>query len=763
MMQLPSLFKKKSAEVSPVDLGERADNMMTMMELLGNPRMTALFDKLEKNLIDASTYFQAFENGDDSGNYFGEEFNIRATAGRIKAAYSKEPWMKATGDLLARTMAMVPFKVVDAVTNEDQTDHPLNQKLKACNRFQGVRTLNWCGYIDLVLGGNYFLVFDEFFQTAMQVPVELVTLQLDPATRQIINLMIWDNKLGVYAKTVPYKQCVHMKLPNPYSMFYGLSWFIAASRPIILDRTKQEFEMAFYLRGATNTGVIETTEDINKTRMERLMRTYEQVYTGKRNWWRTIFLPKGSKWVRSGLTMTEMQHLEGLRENRLTFLASVGVPPSKVGIVQDVNRATSEVQDETFWLNTIKPLVEFAADSWNNSYLVSVIYGGRVRVEADFSGIEALNGSLVSQGEQAKAVEPYWKLDEIREKIFKMDPMGDDRGNKLLVEIKPVASPFGGGNNQSSLAIAEGVPGGQVPAIETIPDAINSEALSQQFQISKAAAALSQERIEKKLASSYLKGYAKYHDQFMTYVQYALREDKNVKDYIAEHRKELARIYVTAVGDDLYAAMERGFAFANAQAKAFSGRRFKAATRFREIDREAIDALRREQAPGKREALARRSIESFVGFNETDTNRVVGIIADELEKGKTTDQIAASIRSQYEEDYSGQSSTIARTEVLSAVSEGIKWNHDVLSKVFTEVQKQWYHVGDGPSNVHARENHIGFEGEGPVESDYKWGGILDYPRDPNGGPEEVINCRCTMVSVIPDSADSNAETIMDDL
>jgi hypothetical protein len=83
--------------------------------------------------------------------------------------------------------------------------------------------------------------------------------------------------------------------------------------------------------------------------MKRLMNTFEQVFTGKRNWWRQIFLPKGAKWVSSGLTMSEMQHLEGLRENRLSILAALGIPPSKVGLVQDVNRSTSDNQDKDFW------------------------------------------------------------------------------------------------------------------------------------------------------------------------------------------------------------------------------------------------------------------------------------------------------------------------------------------------------------------------------------------------------------------------------
>ena len=139
------------------------------------------------------------------------------------------------------------------------------------------------------------------------------------------------------------------------------------------------------------------------------------------------------------------------------------------------------------------------------------------------------------------------------------------------------------------------------------------------------------------------------------------------------------------------------------------------------------------------------------------------LIAEGVESGETFDKIASSIRELYNENYGNQASTIARTEILSAVSQGMKWNQDVLGEVYSEVEKQWFHVGDVGMNPDAREQHFGFEKEGSKPVNYKYGGVLEYPRDPNGGADQVINCRCSMVSVIPDRATSNAEVILDRL
>lgn len=743
-------FNRKESE--PLTLPKpQAEELVSMMEVLAKGGLTNAIESSIQKTIDSSNYYQQFENADDQGNYFGTEFNIKATAGRIKQSYTREPWMFATATLIARTLSTVPFVVKNAKTLEVDPNHPLNAKLKMANRNTDVNSLNWNGYLDLVLGGNFFRVFNETYTECVQIPVELVSLKLAPDKKSIEYIMLYDNEKAGYSTMIPYKQVIHHKYPNPFYPFYGMSIYTAASRPILLDRYKNEFEMAFYLRGATNAGVIETTEDINKSRMERLMRTFEQIYTGRRNWWRTIFLPKGAKWVQSGLTMSEMQHLEGLRENRLSLLAVLGVPPSQVGIVQDVNRATSEVQERNFWLNTIKPMAEFISAGWNNSYLVKTLYMGQVIVEPDFSEVQALQGSLQTKGEQAKSVESYLLIDEIREDILGYAPLPDGKGQKFVAEI-------GGGQQQMFGALAQAESANPIEQVIEETEAQVSAALSM-----KAQAVASQERIERRLTDDYSKGYGDYIDELVTVAEKALRDGRDVQTALVSAEEKLARQYMKGCEESLLKALERGFSFAASQTKAVQmvGKISEKRLRFSEVDQQAIDKLREEQRSGKRTTLLERSIERFVGFNKTRSKEILDVIADGMEDGKTADQIAAVLRGNYGEAYKNQAFTVARTELLTAISEGIKWNHDVLGEVFSEVKKQWFHVGDEGSNPDARDWHAEFETLGAVPSDYKWGGVLEYPRDPSAGPNETINCRCSMVSVIPDDADSNADVILD--
>jgi HK97 family phage portal protein len=756
------LFTRKKE--TPLELpNPTPQELLSMAEALmagGLPR--AIESSIQKQ-IDASQYYQAYESMDDQGNYFGSEFNIRATAGRIKGTYTREPWIFTAATLIAKSMATVPFKLLNTQTNEYETEHVLLKKVELGNPLEDAYTLKWKGYLDLVLGGNFFRAYDAAYSQSVHIPVENVSLKLDAQKRYIESVIIYDTQRpGNTSTVIPYKQVVHFKYPNPFNVYYGLSLFVAASRPLLLDRYKNEFEMAFYLRGATNSGVIETTDDINKTRMERLMRTFEAVYTGKRNWWRTIFLPKGASWKSSGLSMTEMQHLEGLRENRLTILAVLGIPPSKVGIVQDVNRSTSEDQDKTFWTNTIQPLCDFIASGWNNSHLFRVVYGGKYKLEPDYSGIEALQGSLRSKGEQAKAVESYLLIDEIREDILGYDPLPDGRGQFFVSEIKPAVEP--GADlfaNLSTETVTEADPVQEIAA--------STDVLLSDIPAIKSQAILSQERIETRLTDDYKRGYDNYLDALLKYAAYALTNQLDVKQYIRSKERDLAKIYIDEVGDTLIKALDRGVSFAMAQSKAsYAARRALSGTvhkqlKFSATDQQALDALREETEDGQRRTLTERAITNFLGFNQTRSAEVLDLIADGLEDGRTLAQVASEIRQTYGEAYKDQAFTVARTELLSAVSQGIKWNHDLLAEVFSDVKKQWIHVGDVGSNPDAREEHAGFESLGPVDKDYIYGGELEYPRDPRASAGSVINCRCSLVSVVPDDATSNAEVILDRL
>lgn len=795
-----------------------------------NDAVSRAIDAAMKKSLSYANYI-AFDNLDDQSGYFGTEFEIRTTAGRLKGLYSREPWIYTSATHIAKALSSVPMKLYNPANDQEIKKHFVIDILKSGSPTQSNIELQMVEGVDLLLGGNYFLLLEPDLKTvAGLAPVDMVSLVYSQDMTRIAAIDVFSMGVGTKAARFPMEQVVHVKLPNPSNFMYGMSPFAAAARPILQDRYKNEYEMAFYLRGATSQGVIETTEDLSKSRFQRLMRTFEQAFTGRANWWRTIFLPKGAKWSANSLTMAEMQHLETLKENRKTILAVLGIPPSIVGLIEDVNRATAEQQERIFWMNTIVPLCQLRAAGWNNSHLIKNVLKGKVEVRPDFSGIDAVEGFAALKKEKAEAMAPYFTIDEIRRDVWKAQPIGDERGLKLVAEIKSAAAPGFPGAGQLALppaaakaAIPDGYtcmalmfPKDTYPTREmaikwagnkgyksdsveecsdhwrmqqNLPDAYDQASIKEIAlddgvrglfgkpadmkavrAAAKAAATASQNRIETRLGVQLLETFRAYVDDLLSEARKALLEKRHVRTYLEAYRADRAKAWAKRALPTLLAAQDRGFSAGLSQVKAAFGetKRDSLFPGLNETDKQAVDVLKERTRDGRRRTLEERSIERFDGLDATQTENVMRTIQRGEEQGQSYEEIARTIRDTYGEAYDGQANTIVRTEILSAVSEGLDWNHQVLRQVFTQVLKEWMHQGDDAINSHARQEHVELDGV-QVENDDVWTYTelatgneinLAYPRDPQGGPGAVINCRCTMVSVIPDDASSNAEAIL---
>jgi len=111
-----------------------------------------------------------------------------------------------------------------------------------------------------------------------------------------------------------------------------------------------------------------------------------------------------------------------------------------------------------------------------------------------------------------------------------------------------------------------------------------------------------------------------------------------------------------------------------------------------------------------------------------------------VDKGETISEIINRVHSVYGQARSFRAERMARTEVGSAINFG-KLEAIRSSKVVTE--KEWVTVLDGRE----REEHAQVDGQiVPRNKAFRVGGErLMYPRDPHGSPENIINCRCTII------------------
>jgi len=165
------------------------------------------------------------------------------------------------------------------------------------------------------------------------------------------------------------------------------------------------------------------------------------------------------------------------------------------------------------------------------------------------------------------------------------------------------------------------------------------------------------------------------------------------------------------------------------------------------------------------ESIESEAAKKIVGITDTTKDQIRSVIADAFSQQATPQQLADMISDKFSQimTYKGRAMTIARTETLSAVSEGqeIKKNQflEELPELSDELMKAWMNAND--SDV--RDSHIKTGDEGPIPHDEKFSNGLMHPRERGAKAKEVVNCRCTVIYFHKAEQEEIEETLADDL
>ncbi|HUX56222.1 MAG TPA: phage minor head protein [Bacteroidales bacterium] len=122
-------------------------------------------------------------------------------------------------------------------------------------------------------------------------------------------------------------------------------------------------------------------------------------------------------------------------------------------------------------------------------------------------------------------------------------------------------------------------------------------------------------------------------------------------------------------------------------------------------------------------------------------NLIDQVVAEAMSEGLSIYQIQKRLQNELTEGMTMvnkyQAERIARTEVNSASNKG---SFDSAEQTGLCTGKRW----SSSHRKDARTLHIEYESLGEVPMDYLYDGML-YPLDPNGGPDQIINCGCTHI------------------
>lgn len=143
--------------------------------------------------------------------------------------------------------------------------------------------------------------------------------------------------------------------------------------------------------------------------------------------------------------------------------------------------------------------------------------------------------------------------------------------------------------------------------------------------------------------------------------------------------------------------------------------------------------------PGKRTSAAIRSGR----LKRWNQQQVQSVMTQAMIQGKSIPKIAKDLAERVGEANAHSHIRAARTMITSAENAGRLDSYRRSESMGIEMQKQWMSTHDGRT----RHSHRELDGETiPVEEEFSNG--LMFPADPYGLPEEVYNCRCTLVAKV---------------
>jgi len=135
----------------------------------------------------------------------------------------------------------------------------------------------------------------------------------------------------------------------------------------------------------------------------------------------------------------------------------------------------------------------------------------------------------------------------------------------------------------------------------------------------------------------------------------------------------------------------------------------------------------------------RRKITSIA---ETTRARIVSLVDQGYRDGLGVAEIARGIRDRIPSMSQARGALIARTETHGAANFGA----DIAAReTGLSLRKEWVSAAD----ERTRTSHQLMDGK-KADIDGAFENGLFYPGDPNGEPEEIINCRCAVSHIVDD-------------
>ena len=719
---------------------------------------------VEKHRKDTKEWMQKRNKGSDSDpytdqmkGYFNSEISAAMDMFTLKNLAFNETWVYIACSAVAKKISRQWMRVHKELISDGKVikkpldNHTLNNKIWRPNDYESYSKFMFKIAFELSLMGNAIIWKMRFHKQMILLPTELVQIEFDKngsIKNYVVNASYNEDFAGLFSGSIIIfpEDIIHISLPNPNSMIWGLSVWIPGRKSVLFDRYSSDYLLDFYLKQANPGPVLELGEAANENQALKLLKSMEAKYIGRRNQRRTMILPKGVTAKNITNTLAEQQLKEHLLLKRQDIIGLLQIPPHEFGMQESGSLGSNETdkQLKNFYESTIIPYQMLIADSYTLSFEKDL--GKNSFFEFDNSDVAVLKDNENEKADIAIKHLNFKTINEVRKDMYQLPPI--QGGDTLRTQTNPFLNT------------------GLQQRPEEQQTQIEEEKKTQQIDekklfIDKNADWYSGRKKQEgeELSKSEM-------DVFKTTLNiFADKAEDSIKRF-----KEIYKGELKAAGDPNEEKLRKAL---NSDFKQYEevwvDGNIKTLQKTMEIgydvslnlpfnlpNQEEIEALRTENENKRRSITEARAIDAFKTFSDTTINDVLDKVNKGVSESKTLDEIAKDLLDYFTLTGPNRAKTIARTEVLIANSLGQKAAFDDAKEVIPGLKKMWVTAGDdrvrsfakGDNNDHAQLDGV----KVAADEDFKTpaGYTLEFPRDPRGPAGEIINCRCFMLMVPPE-------------
>jgi len=381
----------------------------------------ALKREIERELQPSSrSYLQDWEDRDKRE---GRRHKVSYTA--LEAVYKKESWVRSCVDVITRTAISNGYRLVAEDTKE-QIDPkskefgPILNLLAFPNPDDTFEEVLAEICTDLHIYGDAYI---EIVKDKQGNPVALYNIYV-PSMRVMVDehgtiLGYIQKPMGLLSggsKAVTFKadEIAHFRLPNPGNEVYGLSPIESLDTVIETDLYAQDYNKNFF----KNHAVPRLHVDLGNCTLPQLKRVREyfaKEIQGVANSHKTIVTEGGAKITPIGTSPNDMEFLNQRKFSRDEICSVFGVPPMKLGIFEDVNRASALESDKSFKSEKIIPLQRMLSKKITSTIVKKFNRIGN-KVKFEFVEVDLRDAKEQAQIDQIDIDSGVMIIDEVRRK-----------------------------------------------------------------------------------------------------------------------------------------------------------------------------------------------------------------------------------------------------------------------------------------------------------------------------------------------------------